>query len=86
MKLWRGVARNAPELQAAPRAVWTFSCAYPNRPKGEQRLAHAFRPGKTYGNKIALKAPPARLALFCIGISKGLPHEGGRLWGVIPKK
>ena len=29
-----------------------------HRPKGEQRIAQAFRPGKAYGTKIALKGRP----------------------------
>jgi hypothetical protein len=29
-----------------------------HRPKGEQRIAQAFRPGKAYGKKIALKGRP----------------------------
>ena len=29
-----------------------------NRPKGEQRIARAFRPGKAYERKIALKGRP----------------------------
>jgi hypothetical protein len=33
-----------------------------HRPKGEQRIAQAFRPGKAYEKSIALKAPPARHA------------------------
>jgi hypothetical protein len=45
------------EALSAP-AVWTFSCVYSNRPKGEQRTAQALRPGKAYGKKIALKGRP----------------------------
>jgi hypothetical protein len=39
-------------------------------PKGEQRIAQALRPGKTYGKKIALKAPPARAFLFSAQIAQ----------------
>ena len=40
---------------------WTLSCARFNRPKGEQRLAQAFRPGNPEHNKIALKRRPNRV-------------------------
>jgi hypothetical protein len=45
-------------LLATPDAVWTFSRPCFNRPKGEQRIAQALRPGKAYGKKIALKGRP----------------------------
>ena len=45
-------------MLATPARAWTFYCACPNRPKGEQRIAQAFRPGKAYEKKIALKRRP----------------------------
>ena len=41
------------------RGVWTFSCACFNRPKGEQRIAQAFRPGNHTNKELALKGRPS---------------------------
>jgi hypothetical protein len=69
-------------LLATPVGVWMVCIA--RRAKTEHPLG--FSPGKAPPGGIALKAPLARLrALFCIGISKGLPHEGVRVPGIIPK-
>jgi len=46
-KFWRGAA-------CSPR--WSLDILH--RPKGEQRIPQAFRPGKAYGKKIALKGRP----------------------------
>jgi hypothetical protein len=70
---------NGAHIDLTVISMSTFSCACSTRPKGEQRTAQGFSPGKDTHNEIALKGRPRGERAWQQSIFLTLMHGCGRI-------